>query len=216
MSAWAPSPTTVSASWNADKYADCSASTIAGNCANVIDMPSPPAARTRCRRRRSRRGSHGALPPARSPSKDSDADITATCMSGPSAVYPDPAATCPRRRRPARRRRRTCDEGQRDVERQHAEPLPYPHAGSSTVRSQRGHDPLTERCRWRVVGWWSSASCWRLFPAPGNTFKVVSDYEPSGDRQAAIGDRRADPGGERDVMLLGATGRQGPAGGCWD
>ena len=38
-------------------------------------------------------------------------------------------------------------------------------------------------------------------------FKVVSDYEPGGDQPAAIGEiSNRISGGEKDVVLLGATG----------
>ena len=38
-------------------------------------------------------------------------------------------------------------------------------------------------------------------------FEVVSDYQPSGDQPAAIADiTRRIQGGEKDIVLLGATG----------
>ena len=41
----------------------------------------------------------------------------------------------------------------------------------------------------------------------GGKFEVVSEYQPAGDQPAAINDlERRIRGGERDVVLLGATG----------
>src|SRR5437588_8195760 len=55
----------------------------------------------------------------------------------------------------------------------------------------------------------------RIEPKPG-TFKVVSDFQPSGDQPTAIDDlaRRIDRG-ERDVVLLGATGTGKSATTAW-
>ena len=54
-----------------------------------------------------------------------------------------------------------------------------------------------------------------LEPRAG-TFKVVSDFQPSGDQPTAIDDlaRRIDRG-ERDVVLLGATGTGKSATTAW-
>ena len=47
-------------------------------------------------------------------------------------------------------------------------------------------------------------------------FKVVSDYEPSGDQPAAIEDiERRIKAGEKDVVLLGATGTGKSATTAW-
>ncbi len=53
-------------------------------------------------------------------------------------------------------------------------------------------------------------------PRTGGRFKVVSDYQPSGDQPQAIGElRRRLDAGEKDVVLLGATGTGKSATTAW-
>jgi excinuclease ABC subunit B len=54
-----------------------------------------------------------------------------------------------------------------------------------------------------------------IVPSSG-VFKVVADFEPSGDQPAAIEDlERRVKAGERDIVLLGATGTGKSATAAW-
>jgi len=54
-----------------------------------------------------------------------------------------------------------------------------------------------------------------IVPSTG-TFKVIADFEPAGDQPAAIADlERRIAAGEKDIVLLGATGTGKSATAAW-
>nr|WP_221471611.1 excinuclease ABC subunit UvrB [Amycolatopsis umgeniensis] len=76
--------------------------------------------------------------------------------------------------------------------------VPVAFASEHPVLAQSDHRPVTE------------------IPRTGGRFEVVSDYKPAGDQPAAIDElERRVNSGERDVVLLGATGTGKSATTAW-
>ena len=114
--------------------------------------------------------------------------------------------------RATRRRRRWCRTQSRRWCRSHAPAGSVPLAGSPTASLRDVRDDV--EVAWRSTGKTVGDPPYACYMRPVTDlerrvapFKVVSDYQASGDQPTAIDDiEKRITGGEKDVVLLGATG----------